>query len=118
MKKRVLVVDDEADIQEVIHVLLENTDYEVISAENGQEALEKLEADLKPDIMLLDLMMPNMSGYSLLNELHHRGLHTEFSIIVMTADRLTKQQIDRMGIKGFISKPFDIQELEKMIAAL
>lgn len=118
MKKRVLVVDDEADIRLIIHSLLETDDYEVMSAENGQEALEKLEGDVKPDIILLDLMMPNMSGYSLLHELHHRGLHTAFSVIVMTADRLTKQQIDRMGIKGFISKPFDINELQRMIEEL
>lgn len=115
MKKRVLVVDDEADIRQIIHSLLETDDYEVMSAENGQEALEKLEGDVKPDIILLDLMLPQVSGYRLLNELHHRGLHTAFSIIVMTADRLTKQQIDRLGVKGFISKPFDINELQRMI---
>lgn len=118
MKKRVLVVDDEADIRLIIHSLLETEDYEVMSAKNGQEALEKLEGDVKPDIILLDLMMPNMSGYSLLNELHQRGLLTAFSVIVMTADRLMKHQIDRMGIKGFISKPFDINELQRMIDEL
>ncbi len=118
MKKRVLVVDDEADIRQIIHSLLETDDYEVISAGNGQEALEILEGDVKPDIILLDLMMPSMSGYRLLNELHQRGLHRAFSIIVMTADRLMKQQIDRMGIKGFISKPFDINELQRMIEEL
>ncbi len=118
MKKRVLVVDDEADIQAVIQVLLGTSDYEVDSAENGQVALDKLESGAKPDIILLDLMMPNMSGYTFLNELHHRGLHTSFSIIVMSADVFTKQQIDRMGIKGFISKPFDISELQSMIEAL
>jgi len=118
MKKRVLIVDDEADIRQIIRSLLGTDDYEIMSAENGQEALEKLEGDVKPDIILLDLMLPRVSGYSLLNELHHRGLHTTFSIIVMTADRLTKQQIDRMGIKGFISKPFDIDELQRMIEEL
>ena len=118
MKKRVLVVDDEADIRLIIHSLLETDDYEVMSAKNGQEALEKLEGDDKPDIILLDLMMPHMSGYRLLSELHQRGLHTAFSIIVMTADRLTKQQIDHMGIKGFISKPFDINALQRMIEEL
>ena len=74
MKKRVLVVDDEADIRQIIQSLLETDDYEVMSAENGQVALEKLEGDVKPDIILLDLMLPHVSGYRLLNELHHRGL--------------------------------------------
>jgi len=118
MKKRVLVIDDEADIQAVIHALLETSDYEVESAEDGQAALDKLLSGTKPDIILLDLMMPGMSGYMLLNELHNRGLHTAFSIIIMSADVFTKQQMDHMGVKGFISKPFDINELQQMIDAL
>ncbi|GAC1390706.1 MAG: hypothetical protein NVS4B11_27960 [Ktedonobacteraceae bacterium] len=118
MKKRVLIIDDEEDIQVVIHALLETSDYEIDTAENGQIALDKLQNGAKPDIILLDLMMPRMSGYTLLNELHNRGLHTAFSIIVMSADVFTKQQMDRMGVKAFISKPFDINELQQMIEAL
>ncbi len=114
-KKRVLVVDDEADIQAVIEALLEADTYEIDTAENGQVALDKLQRDPKPDIVLLDLMMPEMSGYTLLNELHSRGLHTAFSIIVMSADVFTKQQMDRMGVKSFISKPFDINDLQQVI---
>ncbi len=63
-------------------------------------------------------MMPQMSGYSLLNELHNQGLHTAFSIIVMSADVFTKQQMDRMGVKAFISKPFDINELQQLVESL
>lgn len=117
-KKRVLVIDDEEDIQAVIQALLETSDYEIDTAENGQVALEKLQGGVKPDIILLDLMMPQMSGYSLLNELHRQGLHTAFSIIVMSADVFTKQQMDRMGVKAFISKPFDIGELQQMIESV
>ncbi len=118
MRKRVLIIDDEVDIQAVIQALLETSDYEIDTAENGQIALDKLQSGAKPDIILLDLMMPRMSGYTLLNELHSRGMHTNFSIIVMSADVFTKQQMDRMGVKGFISKPFDINELQQMIDAL
>jgi CheY-like chemotaxis protein len=118
MKKRILVVDDEADIQHVIQLLLETADYEVISAENGQIALEKLAGGAQPDILLLDLMMPHMSGYHLLHELQRRGLHTSFAILVMSADVLTKQIIDELGIKGFISKPFDINDLQRLIESL
>ena len=118
MKKRVLVVDDEAAIREIIREMLATSAYEVDSADNGQVALEKLEARAKPDIILLDLMMPNMSGYRLLYELHQRGLHTSSSIIVMSADVFMQQHIDQLGVKGFISKPFDINELERMIETL
>jgi CheY-like chemotaxis protein len=118
MKKRILVVDDEPDIQHVIQMLLDTDDYEVSSAENGKVALDKLASGATPDILLLDLMMPQMSGYYLLNELHRRGLHTSFSIVVMSADALTKHQIDSLGIKGFVSKPFDIYELRRLIDSL
>ncbi len=118
MKKRVLIIDDEEDIQAVIQALLETSEYEIDSAENGQVALEKLQGEVKPDIVLLDLMMPQMSGYTLLNELHSRGLHTAFSIIVMSADVFTKQQMDRMVVKAFISKPFDVNELQQMVESL
>ena len=118
MKKRVLIIDDEQDIQAVIQALLETSEYELDSAENGQVALEKLQGEVKPDIVLLDLMMPKMSGYTLLNELHSRGMHTAFSIIVMSADVFTKQQMDRMGVKAFITKPFDVNELQQMIEAM
>jgi CheY-like chemotaxis protein len=63
-------------------------------------------------------MMPHMSGYYLLNELQRRGLHTSFSIVVMSADVLTKHQIDSPGIKAFFSKPFDINELQRLIESL
>jgi CheY-like chemotaxis protein len=118
MKKTIFVVDDEADIQTVLHELLETSEYEVVSATNGQEALEKIEGGLKPDIMLLDLMMPHMSGYNLLSELQKRDLHTSFSIIVMSADSFTQAQIERMGIKGFVSKPFDINQVQELIDSL
>lgn len=115
MRKNILVVDDEADIQEVLHILLESSNYEVTSAADGEEVIEKLEAGFKPDIILLDLMMPHMSGYTLLNELKRRELHHDFSIIVMSADVFTHQQILSMGIKAFITKPFDLDELLQLI---
>lgn len=118
MPKRVLLVEDEADVQTAVRTLLENSDYEVTSAENGLMALELLEQGLQPEILLLDLMTPGMSGYSLLYELQRRGLNNAFSTIVMSGDVLTKQQIDLFGIKGFISKPFDIDELQAMIEAV
>jgi CheY-like chemotaxis protein len=118
MKKKILVVDDEADIQNVIQILLDTDDYDVTSAENGRVALEMLESGPRPDILLLDLMMPHMSGYYLLNEFYRRGLHTTFSIVVMSADVLTKHQIDSLGIKAFVSKPFDINELQRLIESL
>jgi CheY-like chemotaxis protein len=62
--------------------------------------------------------MPDMSGYRVLDELYRRELHTSFSLIVMSGDVLMKQQMDQMGIKGFLSKPFDIDKLQQMVESL
>jgi CheY-like chemotaxis protein len=118
MKKQILVIDDEIEIRLAIETLFEETDYEVISLSSGQEALEKLKNGLKPDIVLLDLMMPDMSGYRMLDELYRLELHTSFSLIVMSGDVLMKHQMDQMGIKGFLSKPFDIDKLQQMVESL
>ncbi len=118
MAKTLLVVDDDVDIQSVVEELFENSDYKVVVANNGREALDQIEAGLKPDIMLLDLMMPYISGYTLLNEMYRRNMHTNFKIVVMSADVFTKQQMDQMGVKTFITKPFDIFELQKLIESL
>jgi CheY-like chemotaxis protein len=118
MKKQILVIDDEAEIHTAIQALFEDTNYTVISVSNGPTALEKLNNGLKPDIVLLDLMMPDMSGYSVLDEFYRRELHISFSLIVMSGDVLMKQHMDQMGIKGFLSKPFDINKLQQMVEAI
>jgi CheY-like chemotaxis protein len=117
MQKRVLVVDDDKDIQTLIRMVLTPPDYEVESAENGAIALEKLENGKLPDILLLDLMMPNMSGYELLTTLYNKGLHSSLSIVVMSADLFTRQQMDQMDIKAFLTKPFNINDLKSAIEA-
>ncbi len=115
MPKRVLVVDDDPDIHALVKMVLGSPDYEVEGVENGELALEKLEKGALPDILLLDLMMPQMTGYVLLDQLYERGLHTSLSIIVMSADLMTWQQMVRLGIKGFLTKPFDIADLQQVI---
>jgi two-component system response regulator VicR len=65
--KKVLLVDDDPDIQDAIKVVLESKGYQVISARNGKECLEKLEAE-EPDLMILDLLMPIMDGFAVYKE--------------------------------------------------
>jgi len=115
MPKRVLVIDDDQDIHALVRMVLVSPDYEVEGVENGEIALEKLEKEALPDILLLDLMMPQMTGYALLDQLYERGLHTSLAIIVMSADLITWQQMTRLGIKGFLTKPFDITDLQQAI---
>lgn len=82
MNKRILVVDDEEDLRFLILTMLEMEGYEVAEAENGKVALEKLSSE-RFDLLLLDLMMPEMDGLSVLKELERRG--TSIPVIVLTA---------------------------------
>jgi len=118
MSQSVLVVDDDHDIQHLIKMILVPPAYEVTSAENGAAALEQFLTGATPDILLLDLMMPNMTGYTLLNQLYERGLHSSVAIVVMSADVLTRQQIIKLGVKGFLTKPFNVSDLEHMLKQL
>jgi len=68
MDKKVLIVDDDPDIQDAVSMILESQGYEVIIAHDGMECLEKLEGQ-KPDLMILDLLMPKMDGFAVYKEL-------------------------------------------------
>ena len=110
MSKRVLVVDDDEDMQELLQAALEIEDYEVVTAEDGVDALQKLDAGL-PDLILLDLMMPRMDGYTFAEELGKRRLPSPIPIIVLSADVNAGQRVQQMGAESYITKPFDLMDL-------
>ena len=108
--KRVLIVDDDEDMQALLQTVLENQEYEVSTAEDGLAALQELEKSA-PDLILLDLMMPRMDGYAFTEELRQRGLQSSIPIIVISADVNAKQNTEQLGANSYISKPFDVRDL-------
>ncbi len=109
--KLVLVVDDQEINRDALEVIMED-DYEVITAENGAEALEKMKghaADLS--VVLLDLMMPVMSGYEVLKKVHEDEVLRKIPIIVLTADKEAELEALQLGAADFITKPFDVHEV-------
>ena len=109
--KLVLVVDDQEINRDTLEVIMED-DYEVITAENGAEALEKMKghaADLS--VVLLDLMMPVMSGYEVLKKVHEDEVLRKIPIIVLTADKEAELEALQLGAADFITKPFDVHEV-------
>ena len=110
MNKRVLVVDDDDDIQALLQMILESEDYEVVTAGDGLLALNELEKST-PDLILLDLMMPRMDGYTFAKELRQRKRQPTIPIIVLSADVNAKQKVEQMGADSYITKPFDIGSL-------
>ena len=107
----VLVVDDHEINRDAIGVILED-DYEIIYAENGREALDMINtyAD-KLSLVLLDLMMPVMTGFEVLDVVQHDERLKSIPIIVLTADKSAELEALQMGAADFITKPFDMPEI-------
>ena len=108
MAYKILVVDDEVDLVEMLTMRLEASGYEVITASNGQEGLDKAQNE-NPDLMLLDVMMPIMNGYQVCRLLKFDDRFKHIPIIMLTAktqdsDEATGKQT---GADSYIGKPFD-----------
>jgi CheY-like chemotaxis protein len=87
--KRVLVVDDDFDVRNVMSILLRAEGYEVVTAANGQEALECLQRGARPDLILLDLMMPVMDGWQFLQIKQRDPTFAQMPVIAITAVKST-----------------------------
>lgn len=114
--KKIMVVDDEPDMIEVLREFLEGEGYTVIPANNGKEALEKFDQE-SPDLVLLDLAMPIMHGLDVLQELKEKK--KDIAVIMITAYRDAEKVVDafRLGAYDCIFKPFDFEYLKKCIKA-
>jgi two-component system phosphate regulon response regulator PhoB len=119
MTQRILVVDDEADITALVAYHLAKAGYRVSTATTGPDALRAAREE-RPDIVVLDLMLPGMSGYDVLAELRRRDETRDVGVILLTARR---DQTDRirgftLGADDYIQKPFAPQELTLRVSAL
>jgi DNA-binding response OmpR family regulator len=116
-RARVLVVDDESDIVSTIQYRLKFCGFDVITASNGKEGLEKA-ANEKPDIILLDINMPVMDGHEMLERLKNRPDLKDTPVIMLTAysDRKDIAKTADLGIADYITKPFDFTELMEKIS--
>jgi DNA-binding NtrC family response regulator len=113
---RVLVVDDEFSVRDVLCRFLDERGYEVDSAEDGERALRKIQAQ-PPDIVLLDLKMPRLGGIELLRRLRDDGLNVAVITISGHADVETARESLQLGAADFINKPFDLEYLETSLLA-
>jgi excisionase family DNA binding protein len=108
----VLIVDDDQDVREYVRINLEAEGYNVREAGNAEEGLRVLE-ESQPDLVLLDVMMPQVDGWEMLRRLHER--HGEGAVpVVMFSGKVDEQAADeatQRGAQGFIGKPFDPGQL-------
>jgi len=111
-QKNILVVDDEKHIVRLVEVNLRRAGYEVLKAYDGKEALEVI-AGQKPDMIILDVMMPQMDGFEVLKELRGNPETAEIPVIMLTAKA---QDADvfrgwQAGVDSYLTKPFSPMEL-------
>jgi len=119
MTQRILVVDDEADITALVAYHLARAGYRVSTANSGQDAL-KAAREERPDVVVLDLMLPGVSGYEVLRELRKREDTAEVGVILLTARREEADRIKglSLGADDYLTKPFSPQELTLRVAAV
>ena len=118
-RARVLVVDDEPDLIRILQFGLQAIHYHVETASDGQEALKKAR-EMKPDIILLDLMLPKLDGYKVCRLLKFDERYKNIPIIILSARTQEGDQLlaMEMGANRFVTKPYDFTEVLGHIEAL
>ncbi|SEB40438.1 DNA-binding response regulator, OmpR family, contains REC and winged-helix (wHTH) domain [Tenacibaculum sp. MAR_2009_124] len=114
MKTKILLVEDEQNLLRLLSELLENKRYEVLKAHNGEKGIDLFLSE-SPNLCVLDVMLPNLSGFDLLKKIRKLNIHTP--IIMLTARKLKSDIIYGLkhGADDYVTKPFVFEELELRI---
>ena len=112
MARKILAVDDEKHIVRLVQVNLERQGYEVVTANDGKEALQKVEEE-NPDLVVLDVMMPYMDGFEVLQNLRRNPATREIPVIMLTAKAQDADVFKgwQSGVDCYLTKPFNPMEL-------
>ena len=108
--KKVLIADDEQQLALAMKIRLQSRGYQVVTAGDGQQALELAERE-QPDLIILDVLMPIMDGYSCLREINTRFGRGRIPVIILTARDRMKDLFEIEGIADYVIKPFDHEDL-------
>ncbi len=113
MSARIVYIEDEAEMIDLVRIILGRKGFEVIGAMNGQEGLNKIN-EQKPDLVLLDLMMPGMDGWDVYHQIKANRETQHVPVIIVTARALNIDRIlglEIAKVNDYLSKPFTPQEL-------
>ncbi len=116
-KKKILIVDDEEGIREILAFAFEMEGYPVSTAADGSEAFEKVFADVI-DVVITDIRMPKKDGLTLLKEIRQKHQKLPFVIVMTAYSEFSEQEITDMGAVGLLQKPIDLNKLIKFVEAL
>jgi CheY-like chemotaxis protein len=112
--RTVLIVEDEAVIREVLADLFEERGFHVLLAANGAEALVRLDTS-RPDVMVLDLLMPVMHGWAFMESYFEKTGGTPIPIVVVSVNPALPRSFNRLGVRQVIGKPFNVDELAEAV---
>jgi CheY-like chemotaxis protein len=107
--KRILIVEDNASAREGLTEVLRGAGYQVAATENGEIALAYLTTNPRPDLILLDMLLPVVDGWEVIHELQRRRL--DVPVLVMTGSIVSREWALHHGCVGVLNKPFEAQEL-------
>ncbi|MCW1928501.1 response regulator transcription factor [Bhargavaea beijingensis] len=117
MVKRILVVDDERPILTLLEYNLKQAGYEVITAADGEEGLQKAESEI-PDLIVLDLMLPKLDGMDVCRTLRQKGVNTPIIMLTAKSDELEKILGLELGADDYMTKPFSPREVVARVKAV
>lgn len=109
---RILITDDSADIRQLLSALMVEEGHKVLVASDGTKALEVMDSEL-PDLMILDIMMPNLDGYGVLREMNTRDVTKDVKVLILTAKTAEADWVRgyKLGADQYLTKPFGSDEL-------
>ncbi len=115
-KKKILIIDDETQLADALKIRIEGNNFNCLTASSPEDGLQ-MASDFLPDLILLDLNMPNMSGYGVLRELKKNPELAQIPVLILSS--LTNEEIVRgaidFGAKGFLKKTCSSEELMSMV---
>jgi DNA-binding response OmpR family regulator len=115
----ILVIEDEIHIQRLLQMVLEKNGYQVVLAANGEEGLKKV-GEMRPSLILLDIMMPGIDGMQVLRSLKSNSTTKDIPVVMLTAltqENLVLQGV-QLGVKDYLRKPFHPQKLVERITKI
>jgi len=115
--KKILIVEDDISIRELLVEIFESEGYEVNSSQNGSEGIKALEQG-KPDVILMDILMPVMDGYAFREEQIKKPEWNEIPVLAMSAQNQELEKLEAYGIKHFIQKPLELDHLLNQVKQL
>lgn len=119
MPKKILLADDSITIQKVVELTFSEGDYQVFAVSNGSQALKKIQ-EIRPDIALLDVIMPETNGYEVCQQVKHDPATSRIPVLLLTGtfEPFDRKRADSVGADGHLTKPFESQVLISRVEEL